>query len=199
MTGALRGGFGSETSTTSTAEAEVVTDDDYSNREKDQEVYAKLCGQGRPQNFGDLLHPNCRGPCNKRNCHRFPCMFCHLSEHDCPQSCGQKRRDSKQLRMRTTSNDQMSCDLQSAAKNLRELCEERNLNSDDVLEVVSRLGSKCKEMKQRKITTLYQGRKPWKWLSGRLAYLTTEEDQTLMLSAIQKEIQNIQTWESWSS
>ena len=49
--------------------------------------------------------------------------FCHLSEHDCPQSCGQKRRDSKQLRMRTTSNDQMSCDLQSAAKNLRELCE----------------------------------------------------------------------------
>ena len=37
MTGALRGGFGSETSTTSTAEAEVVTDDDYSNREKDQD------------------------------------------------------------------------------------------------------------------------------------------------------------------
>lgn len=37
-----------------------------------------------------------------------------------------------------------------------------------------------------------EGRKPWKWLSGRLAYLTTEEDQTLMLSAIQKEIQNIQ-------
>ena len=34
--------------------------------------------------------------------------------------------------------------------------QERNLNSDDVLEVVSRLGSKCKEMKQRKITTLYQ-------------------------------------------
>jgi hypothetical protein len=37
-----------------------------------------------------------------------------------------------------------------------------------------------------------EGRKPWKWLSGRLAYLTTEEDQTLMLSDIQKEIQYIQ-------
>ena len=37
MTGALRGGFGSETSTTSTAEAEVVTDDGYSNRQKDQD------------------------------------------------------------------------------------------------------------------------------------------------------------------
>ena len=42
MTGAvLRGGFGSETSTTSTTSkaevVEVVTDDDYSNREKDQD------------------------------------------------------------------------------------------------------------------------------------------------------------------
>ena len=95
-----------------------------------QEVYAKLCGQGRPQNFGDLLHPNCRcpgmpgalvgrggdfllskkpgrksrkvgpcvarsrillpllrwfarGPCNKRNCHRFPCM-CLGCRSRCP-------------------------------------------------------------------------------------------------------------------
>eukprot|EP00435_Cladocopium_sp_Y103_P013708 s410_g3.t1 len=198
MTGALRGGFGCETSTTSMEEPELVTDDDYTNREKDQEVRAKL---GPLQNFFDYQHPNCRGPCNKRKtCKRFPCcMFCHSEEHDCPPRNGDQRsRDSRQVR---TTKDQKSRDLQSAAKALRELCEDLNFNSDDIFEVVNRLGSMCKEMKQRNITTQYQGRKPWKWLSGRLAYLSEVEDQTWMLWAINEEIQGIQTAEqsSWCS
>ncbi|CAE7949925.1 Ttn, partial [Symbiodinium sp. KB8] len=135
-----------------------------------------------PENFGDARHPNCR-PCNKQGkCKHWQlggCRYCHHpSHHALSCSRGQRRRDS--AARRALERDTMFQRLaQEATKVIR-----MDWQQEDRVKVVRRLGEQAIKMKGRVKTQHFEGRSPEKWLIGRLAHLTEEDDRLGMLRAL---------------
>jgi len=133
-------------------------------------------------NPGDARHPNCR-PCNKQGkCKHWQlggCRYCHHpSHHALSCSRGQRRRDSAARRAR--ERDAMFQRLAQEAANLIRM----DWQQEDRVEVVRRLGEQAIKMKGRVKTQHFEGRSPEKWLIGRLAHLTAEDDRLAMLRAL---------------